>query len=228
MIPAVAFVGPSQSGKTTLLERLIPELSRRGYRVASIKHSGHAVALDTPGKDSWRFSECGSDPVVVAWEGAALFVQRGRPVELEALLRLMEGKADIVLVEGFRNSALPRLEVHRRGCGDGAESTHEALLAVVTDEPLDVDVPQFGFEDITGIAELLVRHFQRVSHDEVRAVVNGKELLLKPFMKLLIARTTLGMISAMKGAGIIRTLELSIRNERGKWGPKSEGRDTDG
>ena len=228
MIPAVAFVGPSQSGKTTLLERLIPELSRRGYRVATIKHSGHAIALDTPGKDSWRFSECGSDPVVVASEGVALFVQRGHPIAVEPLLRLMEGQADIVLVEGFRQSALPRLEVHRKGVGDGPVGTHEALLAVVTDEPLDVAVPQFDFEDIAGIAELLVRRITAASGDDVHAVVNGKELFLKPFMKLLIARTALGMMSAMKGAGGIRTLDLSIRNERGKWGPKSEGRDTDG
>ena len=228
MIPAVAFVGPSQVGKTTLIERLIPELASRSLRVATVKHAGHGVTLDTPGKDSWRFSQCGSDPVVVASGEVAFLAQHGRPIEVEPLLRLVEDEADVALVEGFQRSALPRIEVHRQEVSAGPPIPHDALIAVVTDEPLDVDAPQFSFDDIPDIAGLLVRHIVPMLDDDVRALVNGKQLFLKPFMKLLIARTTLGMMSAMKGAGDIRTLELGIRNRRGKWGFKSEGRDTDG
>jgi molybdopterin-guanine dinucleotide biosynthesis adapter protein len=228
MMPAVAFVGASQCGKTTLIERLIPELAGRGWRTAVIKHSGHTVALDMPGKDSARFTTCGGDPVVVASDDTALVRQRGTPIEVDALLRLVENRADAALVEGFRRSALPRIEVHRKSVSAGSPVSHEALLAVVTDEPLKVNVPQFGFDDIAGVAALLARHFERTSGDDVRALVNGKPLFLKPFMQLLIARTTLGMMSAMKGAGEIRTLELHIDNTRGKWGAKRESRDTDG
>ena len=227
MIPAVAFFGPSGVGKTTLIERLIPELASHSLRVATIKHAGHGVALDTVGKDSWRFSQCGSDPVIVASGEVALLAQHGRPIEVEPLLRLVENEADVALVEGFKRSALPRIEVHRKSVSDASPSRCETLLAVVTDEPLDVDVPQFGFDDISGIVQFLVRHIARVSDDDVHVVVNGKQLFLKPFMKLLVARTTLGMMSAMKGSKDVQTLELSISNRRDKWGFKSESRDTD-
>ncbi len=227
MIPAVAFVGPSHVGKTTLIERLIPEFAKRNYRVATVKHAGHQVAQDTPLKDSWRFSQAGSDLVVVASDDTTFCVNKGRPIAIDAILRMAEDHADIALVEGFKQSTLPRIEVHRKAVSSELLTPHEALLGIITDEPLDVSVPQFDFADFTGIADLLVRRIVQASRNEVRAVVNGKELFLKPFMQLLIARTTLGMMSAMKGAGEIRTLDLTIRNTTGKWKARCEGWNTD-
>jgi molybdopterin-guanine dinucleotide biosynthesis adapter protein len=214
-------------GKTSLIEKLIAEFAKHGCRVATIKHSGHEIALDTPGKDSWRLSHAGSDPVVVASDETAFLVQRGRPIEVEAILRLVEDHADIALVEGFKRSSLPKVEVHRRAVSGELITPAEELIAVVSDEALDVAVPRFDFADIPSITDFLVRRFVRTSRDDVQAVVNGKELSLKPFMKLLIARTTLGMMSTMKGAGDIRTLELRIRNTAGKWGTRRESGNPD-
>ncbi len=227
MIPAVAFVGPSQVGKTTLIERLIPELAKRNYRVATIKHAGHEVIVDTPLKDSWRFSQSGSDLVIVASDETAFWVQKGRPIAIETILRLADDHADIALVEGFRQSTLPRIEVHRKTVSTDLLTPHEMLLGVITDETLDVSVPQFDFADVAGIADLLVRQLVQASRNEVQAVVNGKKLFLNPFMQFLVARTILGMMSAMKGAGDIRTLDLTIRNTTGKWRTRCEGWNTD-
>ena len=228
MIPAIAFVGPSGVGKTTLLEKLIPELRLRGLRVAAVKHSGHNLTQDTPGKDSWRFCRCGGSPVVVASDETACCVQTENPIDVEALLRLVQDQADVALVEGFSRSTLPRIVLHRREVSAAPPPAHDALLAVVTDEPIDVSMPQYGFEDIAGLVDLLLGHTRRRQGNDVQAVVNGRPLPLKPFMQLLIARTALGMMSALKGAGHIRTLQLTIRNTTGKWGPKDESRHTDG
>ncbi len=198
MIPAVAFVGASQVGKTTLIEQLIPEFERHNCRVAVIKHAGHAIAVDTPLKDSWRFSEAGCDSVVVASDETAFMVQRGKPIEVESLLRLVEDHADIALVEGYKRSTLPKIEVRRRGTGVDLPSQPDGLLAVVTDQILDIDLPQFDICDVAGIAGFLVERLVGRRGDDVQVSVNGTEIHLKPFMKLLVGRTILGMMSAMK------------------------------
>ncbi|MFC2008897.1 molybdopterin-guanine dinucleotide biosynthesis protein B [Chloroflexota bacterium] len=224
MIPAVAFVGPSQVGKTTIVESLIEELRKRSHRVATIKHSGHGMVVDTPLKDSWRFTQSGSDLVVVASDRSALCIQNGQsPYDIEEILRLAEDRADIALVEGFKQSALPKIEVHRKAMNNGLTTAPETLIGLVTDEPLPVDVPQFSFSDIPGIADLVVQRILQAPSNGVRVRVNGKELFLKPFMKLLVARTVLAMISSMKGGGDIRTLDLTVRNPTGKWGSRYEG-----
>lgn len=224
MIPAVAFVGPSQVGKTTLIESVIVELKKRGFRVAAIKHSGHELIVDAPLKDSWRFAQAGSDFVVTVSDEATLCVRAGgAQISVEAALKLADGLADIALVEGFRQSALPKIQVHKCEVSPEFTATQDTLLAVVTDERLAVDVPQFEFADVPGIADLIVRRLVRTAQGDVRLVVNGKDLYLKPFMKLIIARTVLAMVSSLKGSGAIRSLELSVKNPGGKWGSKYEG-----
>ncbi len=207
-----------------MVEGVIAELKRRGLRVAAIKHSGHDVIVDAPLKDSWRFAQAGSDVVVTASDEAVLCVQTGgMQMNVEVGLKLADGLADIALVEGFKQSALPKIEIHRRGVSPDLTAPPDKLLAVVTDEHLAVDVPQFAFTDIAGIADLIVRRLVRPVSNDVRLVVNGKDLQLKPFMKLIIARTVLGMVSSLKGSGAIRSLELSVQNPSGKWGSNYEG-----
>ena len=223
MIPAVALVGPSQVGKTTLVERLIAELKARDYRVAAIKHSGHGVSLDTSGKDSWRFFQSGSDSVVVASEETTFWIRKEQQaLTVEQILRLVGESADLALVEGFKHSNIPKIEVHRKAMGCGLTCAPETLLAVATDEPLDVDVPQLDLSDSAAIADFIVQRVTRTPANDVEVMVNGSELELKPFVKLLVARTILGMMSTMKDAHEIRSLDISIRNRLERWGSKYE------
>jgi molybdopterin-guanine dinucleotide biosynthesis protein MobB len=151
----VSVVGRSNSGKTTLLEELIVELKRRGYTVAAVKHSGSDFQLDHPGKDSWRFAKAGSDAVMLASPNGLAFLQKAsRPPTFEEVVDFLGNRYDFILVEGFKESNAPKIEVHRKELGS-LVTPPERLFAVVTDEQLDVSVPQFSSRDGVALVDLL-------------------------------------------------------------------------
>jgi molybdopterin-guanine dinucleotide biosynthesis protein MobB len=159
MIPVVCIVGTSGTGKTTVLEKLIAELKGRGYRVGTIKHNVHGFEVDTPGKDSWRHAQAGSDVVVIASPGKLAVIER-----LERELTLDEVTAritnvDLILVEGYKYSKKPKVEVFRRDIGHELLFPTDELVALVTDQPFDLDVPQFDPNDAAGLASLLEERF---------------------------------------------------------------------
>ncbi|OGO07397.1 MAG: molybdopterin-guanine dinucleotide biosynthesis protein B [Chloroflexi bacterium RBG_13_60_13] len=155
----LSFVGPSNSGKTTLLTNLIPELKRRGHRVAVAKHSVGDLDLDQPGKDSWRLARAGSDAVAVSGPHRVALVKKvERDPTLEEVLDMVGDGYDVVLIEGFKRSKVPKIEVHRKVQGDLVCSPEE-LFAVVTDEPLDIPVPQFSADQGEALADLIEDRF---------------------------------------------------------------------
>ncbi len=162
-VPVVGVVGRSRSGKTMLMEQLIGEFKHRGYTVAAVKHSRSEIEMDRPGKDSWKFAQAGSDAVLVSSPAKLAFLRTvERELTLEEILPLIGEEFDLVLVEGFRQSKIPKIEVHRKEQGDNLLCSDEELLAVVTDTPLDTDVPQFVWGDVTGVANLIEEKFLRI------------------------------------------------------------------
>ncbi len=161
---AVAFIAKSGTGKTTLVEKVISLLKHRGYKVGAVKHDAHRFEIDHPGKDSHRFTAAGADVMVISSSGKTALVERNAttpPVE-ELLSRFFSG-VDIVLVEGFKKSALPKIEVHRNTWSDsllcrGAEND-PMLLAVASDGPLEVDVPVLDINDPETVAAFLEEKF---------------------------------------------------------------------
>ena len=176
---ALAFVGKQNSGKTTLLEKLISELTQRGYNVGTLKHHSHAgFDFDIEGKDSWRHAQAGSRfTVVSAPDKIALVRELDAPEDASNTLAAMvalstAGEAqgtrplDIILVEGYRHSGLPTVELFRgANPGDanrelGGEGNN--IIAVVTDMPriveaaLTEEIPSFGFEDTKGLADFVL------------------------------------------------------------------------
>jgi molybdopterin-guanine dinucleotide biosynthesis protein MobB len=149
----VAFVGPSDVGKTRLLVRLVRVLTGRGLTVVAIKHSHHR-GFDQKGSDSYRLRRAGaSSVVVVGTRELALFGEApGDPRELARLF----GPVDLILCEGFKSSDLPKIEVHRRAvshrflCRSGP-----FFIAVVSDEPAPTDLPRFGAGQIEALATWL-------------------------------------------------------------------------
>jgi len=160
MVPVVSFVGNSGVGKTTFLEKLIPVLKAQGYRLASIKHDVHKFTIDYPGKDSWRLTQAGSDIVILSSsEKLAMIEQVHEDRSLDDLVRMVSGKVDLVLTEGYRGAAALKIEVSRKAHSTALTARLDDLLAIVTDHRFDLDVPQFGLDDAGPVAAFLVQRF---------------------------------------------------------------------
>ena len=157
MTPYVSIVGKSDAGKTTLIERLIRELKARGLRVGTVKHDVHGFEMDREGKDSWRHAQAGADSVVVSSpQGLALIKRVDQELKLTEVVEQFLGDVDLVLTEGYKRESTCRVEVHRAAHAPGLISAPEELLAVATDEPLALDVPQFDLDDAAGLADFLI------------------------------------------------------------------------
>ncbi len=159
-IPVVCIIGRSGSSKTTLMEKLIPELKRRGYRVGTVKHHSHAgFDIDKPGKDSWRHAQAGSDHVVIA---APDKIASYRLVEKELMLDEIVGEikdVDIILVEGYKQAGKPSIEIIRGELGIEPIGTKEQLFAIAANVTLDAPVPVFDLNDAQRIVDLFEEEF---------------------------------------------------------------------
>jgi molybdopterin-guanine dinucleotide biosynthesis protein B len=160
-IPILCIVGRSGSGKTTLLEKLIPELKRRGYRVATVKHHVHpGFEIDQPGKDSWRHAQAGSDHVILAAADKIASIRRlDRELTLDEIASTIHG-VDIILAEGYKWAAVPKIEVLRAARSSELVSAPEDLLAIVSDLASAADdLPRFELDDVPGLADLIESRF---------------------------------------------------------------------
>jgi molybdopterin-guanine dinucleotide biosynthesis protein MobB len=160
----VAFVAKSNTGKTTLLEKLIKELKERGYRVGAVKHDAHQFDIDHPGKDSHRLTAAGADSMVIT-SGAqlALVKKHAASPPLEELIATYFFDVDIVLTEGFKMSPVPKIELHRKERSSTlicrGEQHDPLLIAVASDEPLELDVPVLDLNDAGAIADFVEQRF---------------------------------------------------------------------
>ncbi len=158
--------GYSGSGKTTLLEELIPRLNAAGLSVSLIKHAHHRFDIDQPGKDSYRLREAGCSEVLLISEQRWVLMHelRGKPEPSleEQIARFSE--CDLVLIEGFKDTAIPKLEVYRPSVGKPliAGSGVETIVAVATDEPGVVSkltaLPVLDLNDRDAVADFILRH----------------------------------------------------------------------
>jgi molybdopterin-guanine dinucleotide biosynthesis protein B len=160
MIPVLAFVGFSNSGKTTVLTRVIAELKKRGFRIGVIKHDVHGFQVDQPGKDTWRHAQAGADAVCISSPARMALIRKvGQELKLDEILRQMPAQLDIVFTEGFKTEAKDRIEVYRRAAGTSPLGARRGLLAVVADCKLYENVVHFGLEDTAAIADFIIGHF---------------------------------------------------------------------
>ena len=165
--PLVCVVGRSRSGKTTLIERLIPLLRERGYRIGTIKHHAHpAFDFDVPGKDSWRHAQAGSEHVIIASPGKIGSVEqvKGDPPLLE-LIQRMNG-VDLIIAEGYHWEMWPKVEVLRSERSKDLRCDPAELSAVVTDLALDLPIPVFTFDQMDEFVDWIELTFFQVGHLE--------------------------------------------------------------
>ncbi len=153
------FAGYSNSGKTTLIEMLIPRFVERGLRISLIKHAHHGFDLDRPGKDSYRHREAGATEVFLVSSKRWVLMHELRDEEepsLEHQISLM-APCDLVLVEGFKYTAIPKIEVHRPANGKPLlYPENPNIIAIATDAPLEAPLPVLDLNDIDAVAEFIL------------------------------------------------------------------------
>lgn len=156
----IGFAGWSGAGKTTLLRRLIPVLVGRGLRVSTVKHAHHAFDIDKPGKDSWVHREAGATEVLVgsANRWALMHELRGDPEpDLPELLARM-APVDLVLVEGFKRGAHPKIEVHRAAVGKPLLHPDDSgIIALAASPVMPAPISAVDLDDAEAVADLVER-----------------------------------------------------------------------
>jgi molybdopterin-guanine dinucleotide biosynthesis adapter protein len=216
MLPIICIVGASNSGKTTFLEQLIPELRRRGYRVGTVKHDVHGFEMDREGKDTWRHRHAGARTIAIA-SPAMLATIRETEVEmpLEELAGRYFWEEDILLTEGYKQSRFPKIEVFRSAIEAKPICTvQDNLLAMVTDDRIDLDVPGYRFDQVAGVAELIVERFLKDRKKRrVMVHVEGKRLPMNDFVEQFFIGGIVGMLSSLRGWKPSREIDIQVRLE---------------
>lgn len=157
-MPVISVVGRKKVGKTTLVERLVPVLKARGYRVATIKRDAHRFDIDKPGKDTWRHYEAGADAVLISSsEKLALIKRLDDAVPLNDLVTEYFGDYDIVITEGYKREDKPKIEVNRRKVpGSILCAPGDNLMAIVGDPADGAEAPVFAWNELEKLADRIV------------------------------------------------------------------------
>ena len=160
--PVLGFAAFSGTGKTTLLEKLIPQLTKQGIRIGMIKHAHHEFDIDKPGKDSYRLRKAGAQQMLIASSRRqALMTENDTPREPrldELVTRLDLDNLDLVLVEGFKHVSFPKIELHRKELGKTLLHPEDpGIIAVASDHLTDCgELPTLDINDTAGIAAYII------------------------------------------------------------------------
>lgn len=158
------FAGYSGSGKTTLIEQLIPRFVIRGLRVSLIKHAHHLFEIDRPGKDSYRHREAGASEVLITSDQRWVLMHELRGAPEPALAQQLErfSPCDLVLVEGYKHAAIPKIEIHRPSIGKPMlHPSDPNIVAVACDSPVKTALPVLDLNQPDTIVDFIVEHLER-------------------------------------------------------------------
>jgi len=215
MIPIISIVGKSDSGKTTLIEKLVPELTRRGYRVATIKHDVHGFEVDREGKDSWRHKQAGAHTVVISSPNkVALIRDVEKDLTLDEIREKLIQDVDLILSEGYKKDIQPKIEVFRKEKHKKLLCTKkDNLIAIVSNQKFNVGVPCFHLEDMKGLSTFIEKEFIKSKQKkEVSLRVDGRPIHMTPFVKDFLTKTVKGMLSSLKGCKTSQRIDIRIED----------------
>ena len=156
MVPVISIVGKSNVGKTTLIEKLLGELVKRGYKVSTIKHDVHGFNIDKPGKDTWRHRKAGASSVIISSPNKVAMIKTVEEEwSLDKLIELNKD-ADLVIIEGFKGSNKPKIEVIRSQLYKDIISKKEDLIAIASNTEHNIeDVPVYDINNYMGLVNLI-------------------------------------------------------------------------
>lgn len=160
MTQIISIVGKSNSGKTTFIEKLIPELKNKGYKIGVIKHSHHAFDIDKKGKDSFRHQQAGADTVIVASAGKFAMVKQVQSEPSLDELQEYFADMDLIITEGYKKENKAKIEIFREAAHDALLCTeNDNLIALVTDSAVSGNVPVFGLQSYKAVANFIEETF---------------------------------------------------------------------
>lgn len=215
MIPIISIVGKSDSGKTTLIEKLVPELNSRGYRIATVKHDIHGFEVDREGKDSWRHKQAGAHTVVISSPNkVALIRDVEKDLSLEEIREKLIQDVDLIISEGYKKDVQPKIEVFRKEKHKKLLCTEEDnFVAIVSSQKFDVGVPCFGLEDMKGVADFIEKEFLKSKRKgEISLRVDGRLIPLNPFVRGFLTNAIRGMVTSLKRCETARHIEIRIED----------------
>jgi molybdopterin-guanine dinucleotide biosynthesis protein B len=214
MLPIICIVGASDSGKTTFLETLIPELTARGYRVGAIKHDAHGFEMDQEGKDTWRLRRAGAGVIAISSPDMFASIRRtDGEMSLEEIGARFFWTEDILIAEGFKRARFPKIEIFRSArepkpiCGPA-----DNLIAFVSDDEVDAPIPKFSFADWRGVADFVEnRYLKDKKKRKMLVQLDGKQLPMKDFVEDFVIGGIKGMLSSLRGWKKPGTVSIHIR-----------------
>lgn len=212
MVPILSFVGESNSGKTTIIQKIISELKNRGYRIASFKHTHHNFSLDKEGKDSFLHRQAGAEATLLI--GKNEYVLQADLQEKDHIRKLCNRffpNFDLIVGEGFKNESIPKIEVIKETPLLSEEDPY--LHAYIFSKKKSKKKPTFDTIDIKEICNFIEENFlkKRKQVEKVELFVDGKSIPLNPFVKGFIQKSILGMVASLKGTESLEDLQIRIR-----------------
>lgn len=199
----LGIVGKSDTGKSTLILKLIPELVKRGYRVGTIKNCPHGFDIDKKGKDSWRFSQAGSEGILLTSPDRFALVRRGEnksDKEIPELICLLFYGFDIVLVEGYSSlEGIKKIELLRKGISHCMDTSLKKVVALVSDIEMGVDKPVFRPDEVNRIVDFMEEAMQTNNINKgVEILINGESLPLNHFVQRMVKNLALAVVEPLK------------------------------
>jgi molybdopterin-guanine dinucleotide biosynthesis protein B len=214
MPPVISVVGRAKSGKTTLLEKIISELHSRGYSVATIKHTTHAVDIDQPGKDTWRHLRAGSESTAIISANNIVLIKPIKDnVTPDEIVRLYGEDFDIVLVEGFKQSTYPKIEVHRKTVGPVLINMHN-VIAYATDEPLETNLRQFELNESKGIVDFIENSYLKTDMGSTSVYINNEMVPSNQLSSITLKSLVTSVIDTIKDNETIERFTIFTRRRR--------------
>lgn len=238
----IGIYGYQDTGKTTLVEQLIGALVKKKYRVSSIKHTSHDKSIDSEGKDTWRHWKAGSDPVVFSSRiETSLIMHSEASVDDIAKMVLREYGPDVLIIEGFKGGAFPKVAVGKITPRKGTVLTNPKLLQLVKHIEKEVaveralaelpglDCRKCGF-DCRGLAEEVAEGRRKLgackelSDLDVGIFIDGKRIPAGKFVSSIVHKTVHGMLSSLKGYEPGEEVEIRLKTREGAGGKGKEQR----
>jgi len=196
MIPLISIVGIKNCGKTTLVEKIVTELVKRGVKTATIKHDAHGFEIDHEGKDSFRHKQAGASSVLISsQEKYAHICDSDEDMGLDELIAITPQNVDVIITEGYKGADKQKIEIFRKGRSKKLLTVDNGLVAVATNDPENealkvTDKPLLNLDDPAEICDFIEENIiKNAEYPDVILVVDGKSIPLNDFVAKNIAST---------------------------------------